>query len=56
MSELAAKARELADNLAADVRVASTRLDHILRTQRALEAERLAQELESLAASATVEV
>lgn len=45
-SELAVAARLHADNLSADVRVAANRMDHILRTQRALEAEQLANELE----------
>lgn len=53
MKELATAARNHASNLAADINNASTRIEHIRLTQLALEAERLADEIERLASEGT---
>jgi hypothetical protein len=46
LTNIAAAAREHAENLAADIVHASTRIEHIRLTQLALEAERIAIMLE----------
>lgn len=46
MIRLAEMARQHADNLARDIKNASTRIEHLRLTTLALEAERLALELE----------
>lgn len=46
--EISGEARKLATNLTNDIRNASTRSEHIRLTQLALEAERLAEKIESL--------
>jgi hypothetical protein len=53
MKELATAARNHANNLAADITNASTRIEHIRLTQLALEAERLAVGIERLASEGT---
>jgi hypothetical protein len=49
MKEIATAARTHAHNLAADINNASTRIEHIRLTQLALEAERLADDIERIA-------
>lgn len=49
LQELALAAREHANNVAADIVNASTRIEHIRLTQLAMEADRLATELERIA-------
>lgn len=46
MFRLAEMARQHADNLTRDIKNASTRIEHLRLTTLALEAERLADELE----------
>jgi hypothetical protein len=46
--EISNEARQLATNLTNDIKNASTRIEHIRLTQLALEAERLAEKIESL--------
>lgn len=48
MKEVAEAARVHAQNLAADISNASTRIEHIRLTQLALEAKQLADDLERL--------
>jgi hypothetical protein len=48
MKELAIAARTHADNLAADINNASTRIEHIRLTQLALEAKQLADDIERM--------
>ena len=49
LQELALAAREHANNVTADIKNASSRLEHIRLTQLALEADRLATALEEAA-------
>lgn len=52
MKELAAAARLHANNLAADINNAATRMEHIRLTQLAFEAKQLADDMELLAEGA----
>lgn len=56
MEELAKAAREHANNLQRDINNASTRVEHIRLTQLALEADRLAAEIERLNGEATTNI
>jgi hypothetical protein len=47
LEEITKAARQHANNLAADINNASTRIEHIRLTQLALEADRIATALES---------